>query len=236
VSDADDVREAVREARAAQVGWAARPLRERAAVFLRFHDLLLERQEWVLDIMQLETGKARIDAFEELEDAALTARHYARSAARHLRPRRRQGAIPVLTRTIEHSRPKGVVGVISPWNYPLTLAVSDAIPALLAGNGVVLKPDSQTPFTALAAVELLHEAGVPRELFRVVCGPGADLGAPLIDSVDYLMFTGSTSTGRLLAERCGRRLIGFSAELGGKNPLLVLEDAGSCHRARRRSR
>ena len=103
--------------------------------------------------------------------------------------------------------------------------MSDAIPALLAGNGVVLKPDAQTPFTALVAVELLHEAGVPRDLFQVVTGAGRDRGGPLIEGVDYLMFTGSTATGRIVAEQCARRLIGFSAELGGKNPMLVLSDA-----------
>ncbi|WP_256461150.1 aldehyde dehydrogenase family protein [Blastococcus sp. PRF04-17] len=175
---AEDVQEAQRRARAAQRAWAARPLADRCAVMLRFHDLILERQELVLDVAQAETGKARVSAFEELADVAMTARYYARSAARHLRPRRRQGALPVLTRTVEHHHPKGLVGVISPWNYPLTLAVSDAIPALLAGNGVVLKPDAQTPFTALIAVELLYEAGLPQELFQVVTGAGRDLGTP----------------------------------------------------------
>jgi succinate-semialdehyde dehydrogenase/glutarate-semialdehyde dehydrogenase len=137
---------------------------------------------------------------------------------------RRQGAVPGLTKAVEHHHPKGVVGVISPWNYPLTLAVSDAIPALLAGNAVVIKPDAQTPFTALIAIELLVEAGLPRELFQVVTGAGRVLGTPMIERVDYLMFTGSTTTGRLIAEQCARRLIGFSAELGGKNPMLVLAD------------
>ncbi|WP_205730194.1 succinic semialdehyde dehydrogenase [Blastococcus sp. TF02-8] len=192
---------------------------------LRYHDLVLERQEQILDVAQVETGKARVSAFEELADVAMTARYYAHTAARHLRPTRRQGALPVLTRTTEHHHPKGLVGVISPWNYPLTLAVSDAIPALLAGNGIVLKPDAQTPFTALIAVELLFEAGLPRDLFQVVTGRGRDLGAPLIEGVEYLMFTGSTATGRTVAEQCARRLIGFSAELGGKNPMLVLADA-----------
>ena len=224
VCDAADVQEAVATARAAQPAWAARPDQERAAVMLRFHDLVLGAEDRLLDLVQAETGKSRLSALEELADVAGTARYYARAAHRHLRPRRRQGAIPGLTATVEQHQPKGVVGIISPWNYPLTLAVSDAVPALLAGNGVVLKPDSQTVFTALAAVELLHEAGVPRELFQVVTGPGRELGTPLIGSVDYLMFTGSTQTGRTVAEQCSRRLIGFSAELGGKNPMIVLED------------
>ncbi len=221
----DDVLEATGRARAAQTAWAALPLRQRAAVFLRYHDLVLHRQEQLLDVVQAESGKARISAFEELADVAMTARYYARSAHKHLAPARRRGAVPGLTRTVERHVSKGVVGIISPWNYPLTLAVSDAVPALLAGNAVVLKPDSQTPFTALLAVELLLEAGLPRELFQVVTGSGAALGPTLIDNVDYLMFTGSTRTGRLLAEQCGRRLIGFSGELGGKNPMVVLDDA-----------
>ncbi len=221
----EDVVEAVRRARTAQQAWAGCSLRERRAVFLRYHDLLLKRQAQVLDLVQAETGKARISAFEELADVALTARYYANTAPKHLRATRRQGAFPGLTRTIERHVPKGVVGVISPWNYPLSLAVSDAIPALLAGNGVVLKPDAQTPFTALLAVELLSEAGLPRNLFQVVTGAGPVLGSALIAQVDYLMFTGSTATGRVVAEQCARRLIDFSAELGGKNPMLVLADA-----------
>jgi succinate-semialdehyde dehydrogenase/glutarate-semialdehyde dehydrogenase len=225
VCTGDDVIEAVRRARAAQGEWSARPVAERAAVLLRYHDLVLDHQSDLLDVVQTETGKARISAYEEAADVAMTARYYGNAGPGFLRPARRRGAFPVLTRTHEHHHPKGVVGVISPWNYPLTLAVGDALAALLAGNGVVLKPDSQTPFTALAAVELLYEAGVPRELFQVVTGPGPELGPPLIDHVDFLMFTGSTATGRLVAEQCGRRLIGFSAELGGKNPMLVLGDA-----------
>ena len=224
VCTADDVADAVDRARVAQAAWAGTTLAERAAVLLRYHDLVLDRQPELLDVVQRESGKARVSAYEEAADVAMTARYYAHTAARHLGPTRRRGALPFLTRTVEHHHPKGVVGVISPWNYPLTLAVSDALAALAAGNGVVLKPDSQTPFTALAAVELLYEAGLPRELFQVVTGPGSQLGPPLIEHVDYLMFTGSTATGRLIAEQCGRRLIGFSAELGGKNPMLVLAD------------
>jgi succinate-semialdehyde dehydrogenase / glutarate-semialdehyde dehydrogenase len=181
---AEDVELAVDRARAAQRAWSATPIAERAAIFLRYHDLVLDRRDELLDLAQRETGKARISAFEEVADVAMTARYYARTAARHLRARRRQGALPVLTRTTEHHRPKGVIGIISPWNYPLTLAVSDAVPALLAGNGVVLKPDAQTPFTALAAVSLLREAGLPADLFQVVTGHGPDLGPPLIERVD----------------------------------------------------
>lgn len=220
-----DVEAAVAGTRAAQRKWAAVPVSERRAVVGRFRRLLLEREADILDLVQQESGKSRLNAFEELADAALTAAYYERNAERYLRPARRTGAAPGLTRAVEYRLPKGVVGVISPWNYPLTLAISDAVPALLAGNGVVLKPDSQTPFTALLALELLHEAGLPQDLFRVVTGPGPVLGSAMIGAVDFLMFTGSSETGKIVAKQCAGRLIGFSAELGGKNAMLVLADA-----------
>ena len=118
-----------------------------------------------------------------------------------------------------------MVGIIAPWNYPLTLSVSDAMPALAAGNAVVIKPDSQTPFTALWGFALLEEAGLPQGLVQVVTGSGSELGPQLIDGSDYVMFTGSTATGRSVAEQAGRSLIGASMELGGKNAMIVLEDA-----------
>lgn len=224
-SAADDVPAAFTRARAAQRDWAHRSARERAAVVLRFHDLLLDRQDQVLDLIQWENGKSRKDAFLEVADVALTARYYGRRAPGLLAPRRRRGAFPVLTRTTELRHPKGVVGVISPWNYPLSLAAGDVIAALLAGNAVVHKPDSQTALTALWAVDLMIEAGLPADLWAVVLGSGTDLGEPLLAGADYLMFTGSTATGRWMAGRAGQRLIGCSLELGGKNALLVLDDA-----------
>ena len=115
--------------------------------------------------------------------------------------------------------------MISPWNYPLTLAASDAVAALMAGNAVVLKPDSATPFTALAVRSLLVRAGADPGLLQVVTGAGTALGAPLIDAVDALMFTGSAATGSAVVSRAGARLIPVSAELGGKNPLIVRADA-----------
>ena len=172
-----------------------------------------------------ETGKARRDAFEEIIDCALNARHYGRVGAGLLAPRRHLGLFPALTRTVEYHHPRGVVGIISPWNYPITLAISDALPALLAGNGVVLRPDLQTTVTALWVVDLLHRAGLPEGLLSVVIGDGPTVGPWVIDRADYVMFTGSTRIGRAIAARCGERLIGCSLELGGKNPLIVRADA-----------
>jgi succinate-semialdehyde dehydrogenase/glutarate-semialdehyde dehydrogenase len=221
----EDVRAAAGLARSAQRAWADRPVRERVAIVLRFHDLLLDRQDEILDIIQLEGGKARRHAVEEVFDAAMVARYYANTAEDLLKPKRRHGAFPVVTEAWEHHQPKGVAGFIVPWNYPLTLGITDAIPALLAGNAVLIKPDSRTPFSTLWAVGLLEEAGMPAEVMQVVTGSGSALGRPIIDCIDYLMFTGSTRTGRIVAAQAAERLIDYSMELGGKNAMLVLDDA-----------
>ena len=162
-------------------------------MLLRFHDLVLERQSEVLDLLQMETGKSRRSAFEEVADIAQVTRHYGVRAGAYLADRRVGGMLPVLTRASVHRRPVGVVGAIAPWNYPLTLGLAEALPALVAGNAVVLKPDPQTSLTALWAAELLEEAGLPGDLFLVVAG-GGDIGAALTGHVDHIAFTGSTAT------------------------------------------
>ena len=220
-----DIDAAVQAARRAQPGWAAMPIGARCAIFTRFQSLLLGRREQVIDLIQLESGKARRHAFEEIVDTAIVAQHYAVHAPRYLRSKRRAGALPVLTSAIELHHPVGVVGVVAPWNFPLILSITDAIAALIAGNAVVLRPDVQSSFTALTAASLLYEAGLPREVLRVVTGEGHELGPPLIDRVDFVMFTGSTRTGQLVARQAAARLTGFSLELGGKNPMIVLPDA-----------
>lgn len=224
-SSEDAVDTAFAIAREAAKRWAAAPVRHRCDVIRRFHDLVLERREEGLDIVQLESGKARIHAIEELVDVAIQSRHYSTVAPKLLRPTKHAGAVPVVTTAVELHHPKGVVGVISPWNYPLTLAVGDAIPALLAGNGIVLKPDLQTTLTALWLVDLLYEAGLPEGLFGVVAGEGPVVGPMITERGDYIMFTGSTGVGRQVAARCGERLVGCSMELGGKNAMIVCDDA-----------
>ncbi len=222
---AADVAEAARRARAAQAAWRAVSFAERGRVFLRFHDLMLERQDEILDLIQLECGKARSHAFEEVGDVANVARYYGLHAKRFLRPRRRRGALPLLTVTWELRHPIGVCGFIVPWNYPLNLAVTDAIPALMAGNTAILKPDHQTSFTALWAADLLYEAGLPPDVMPVVTGIGPELGPSIVSAVDFVMFTGSTRSGRAIASLAAPRLIPYSLELGGKNAMLVLDDA-----------
>lgn len=204
--------------------WAATGPRERAKPFLRFHDRVLGNRE-LIDIVQLETGKSRYSAFEETLDIAGLSLYYARRSPAFLRPRKRKGAIPLATRARELRVPKGVVSVISPWNYPLSLGACDVIPALLAGNAVVHKPDTQTALTALFARELLVASGLPRDLWQIVIGAPEEIGTALIDHADHVSFTGSTVAGRRIAAAAAERLIGCTLELGGKNPMVVLEDA-----------
>ncbi|AVL99223.1 succinic semialdehyde dehydrogenase [Gordonia iterans] len=225
VGTAEDLKAAVVRARDAQKEWGAKSPAERAKVINAFSELVHRNADALMDIAQAETGKARVYAQEEVLDVALTARYYATNGPRILAERKVAGMIPGATDVRVRHIPKGVVGVISPWNYPLTLAVSDAVAALIAGNAVVIKPDSNTPYCALALAELLYEAGLPRELFAVVPGPGSVVGQAIVETTDYVMFTGSSETGATLAQQAGKRLIGFSAELGGKNPLIITADA-----------
>ncbi|MER6071894.1 succinic semialdehyde dehydrogenase [Streptomyces sp. NPDC001817] len=224
-STPEDVQQAFEAARAAQAVWEKTPVRQRAAVLLRFHDLVLQRQAEVLDLIQLETGKARLHAHEEVQAVAVAARHYGRKAPAYLRSKRHTGAVPTLTKVTELRHPRGVVGQIAPWNYPLELSVGDALPAFVAGNAVVMKPDTETCLTALWARDLLIEAGLPEGVFQVVLGEGPVVGPELVRHADYVSFTGSTRTGREVAQGAAARLVGVSLELGGKNAMLVLDDA-----------
>ncbi|MFI6284639.1 succinic semialdehyde dehydrogenase [Streptomyces sp. NPDC051018] len=221
----EDIEHAFTRARTAQRRWSRLPVRARARMLLRFHDLLVARQGTVMDIIAAETGKARRHAFDEVLHLGLTARYYARSAAKHLRGRGAKGAMPGLTRVRVHHTPKGVVGVISPWNYPFTLASCDGLAAIMAGNAVVLKPDERTMLSALIGKRLLVDAGMPEDLWQIVAGPGPTVGRDLIAGADYVCFTGSVTTGRTVARQCADRLVGCSLELGGKNAFVVLRDA-----------
>lgn len=221
----DDVSRAVDRSRRAQEDWKRLSPTTRGRIFTRFHDLLIDRADVAMDLVQLEAGKARIPSFEEVYDTVATTRYYVNTSPKLLRRRRRAVSFPGFTRAYEYRHPYGVVGFISPWNFPFTLGISDAIPALLAGNGALLKPDEKTPYSALFAASLLDEAGLPPGLLQVLTGRGDLIGPSLIEAVDYVMFTGSTAVGRLVAEQAGKQLIGASMELGGKNAAIVLADA-----------
>lgn len=220
-----DVLAAAEDARAAQTQWALTDVRDRARVLLRLHDLVFDNAETLMDLIQVENGKARRDAFLEVADIANTCRYYARKGPGMLAAQNRRGLIPVVTSVRELRHPKGLVTVISPWNYPLSLGAGDTIPALLAGNAVIQKPDNQTAMTTLMMADLASRAGLPAGVWQVVAGRGSVIGDSLLDVADYVMFTGSSESGRRIAAEAGRRLVDCSAELGGKNPVLILDDA-----------
>ena len=224
-SSATDVADAAAAARVAQAAWFAAGPAHRRAVLLRGHDLLLERRERVLDFNQLETGKSRAQAFEELVQAGNSARYAALTAPRLLRSRARRGVLPVVTRASVDYVPKGLIGVITPWNFPVSLAAMDVLPALAAGNAVIQKSDNQATLSVLSVRRAFIDAGVPAALWAVVAGPGDVVGNALVDASDYVCFTGSTPTGIRVAGRAASALHGASLELGGKNPMIVLDDA-----------
>lgn len=222
---ADDVVDAIERTRAAQPAWAALSPGERAKLLLTLHDALMSNQDRLLDLLQLETGKARSHAFEEVAGAYGAARYFGKISAKTLHPKKTKAGVPILTKTWVERTPLGVVGVITPWNYPLALTMLDVLPALAAGNTVIQKADNQTALTVLFARQLAISAGIPAEAWTVVVGDGAEVGNAITDHADYVAFTGSTATGRMVAERAAKRLIGYSLELGGKNPMIVLEGA-----------
>jgi aldehyde dehydrogenase (NAD+)/succinate-semialdehyde dehydrogenase/glutarate-semialdehyde dehydrogenase len=191
----------------------------------KFHRLVIDNQMLVTDLIQAESGKNRRMAFEESCDVPMGASHYIKRAPSVLKDRKHAGPVPVLSHSTEVRRPKGVVAIIAPWNFPFATGISDTIPALIAGNGVVLKPDNKTALSPLLGIRLLEEAGIPAGLVQVICGEGPDVGGPMLANADYVMFTGSTATGRVIGELAGKNLIGACLELGGKNPMLVLKDA-----------
>jgi len=224
-SSQQDIEQAYVDARRAQQVWSAWPLDRRLDVMKRFHALVLERHEVITDLMQAEVGKARRMAFEEVCDVAMTTSHYLKNAKRILAEKKHGGVVPFVSTSTEVRVPKGVVGLISPWNFPFAISLSDSMPALIAGNGVVMKPDNKSTLCVSYGVSLLYEAGLPEGLVQIVCGEGPDVGPHLIDNADFVMFTGSTNTGRFVGARAGQNLIDCTLELGGKNPLIVLPDA-----------
>jgi len=224
----DDVLAAVERARKAQVAWRGLSFRARARFVDRFIARFLERQDEVLDVIAQETGKTRTEAIQmELLAPLMAASYYAKRAERFLRPRKRRisGLLGMGKQLRIAYLPLGVVGIITPWNGPVALAVNPIVQALMAGNAVLLKPSEVTPFSGQLVVEMFHEAGLPEDVLQVLVGDG-ETGAALVDAgVDKISFTGSVATGRKVAEACGRQLIPCTLELGGKDAMIVCSDA-----------
>ncbi len=224
---AETVAEMARRGRAAQPQWEAYGFDGRAQVLRRTQKWLMDNSERVIDTIVSETGKTFEDAeFAEIAYAGNAFGFWAEHAPIYLADERvKSGQMLVKgKKLILRHKPLGLIGVIGPWNYPLTNSFGDCIPALAAGNSVILKPSEVTPLTSMLMAEGLRECGLPDGVFQVATGRG-ETGAALIEQVDMIMFTGSTATGRKVAEAAARRLIPCSLELGGKDPMIVLSDA-----------
>ena len=220
-----DVAAATARARRAQGEWQAKSFKDRAKVLRRFRDLLIDEQDRLADIVTSETGKPRGDVFgNELFYVCDAIGFWTKNAERWLKERKIRPHLLKLKRVLSTYQPLGVVGIISPWNFPLVLTAGDAVPALMAGNAVIIKPSELTPFTALFVAELAQRTALPNNLLQVVIG-GAETGEALIGNVDMISFTGSVAVGKHVMRCAADRLIPISLELGGKDPMIVLNDA-----------
>jgi succinate-semialdehyde dehydrogenase/glutarate-semialdehyde dehydrogenase len=220
-----EVEAAVARARTAQAGWAERSAKERARVMREVARVLGARGDEVAECIREETGKPPAEALAEVLVSVDLIRYYAREAPRHLRTRR-AGTGWMATKAGWVARePLGVVGAITPWNYPFVLVMDCVTPALFAGNGVVVKPSEVTPRSALLVPGLVEASGVPRGLVQIVPGDGSTGEALVRSGVDRVAFTGSTATGRKVMEAAAATLTPVTLELGGKDAAIVLEDA-----------
>jgi acyl-CoA reductase-like NAD-dependent aldehyde dehydrogenase len=225
--DAAAVAEMATRGRSAQPEWEAYGFDGRARVMLRAQKWVMDNAARIVETICAETGKTFEDAeLAEIGYAGNAFGFWAKQAPNYLadeHPKTSQMLVKG-KKIILRYRPLGLIGVIGPWNYPLTNSFGDCIPALMAGNSVILKPSEITPLTSLLMAEGLRECGLPEDVLQIATGRG-ETGAALLEHVDMIMFTGSTKTGRKVAEAAARRLIPASLELGGKDPMLVLADA-----------
>jgi acyl-CoA reductase-like NAD-dependent aldehyde dehydrogenase len=224
---AEEVAELARKGRAAQPGWEALGFEGRGRVLLRAQKWLTDNADRVIETIVSETGKTWEDAqLAEILYGANAFGFWAKNAEEYLADERVKSSSVMVKgkKLVLRHRPLGLVGVIGPWNYPLTNSFGDCIPALAAGNSVILKPSEVTPLTSLLLAEGLRECGLPEHVFQVATGRGAT-GAALVDEVDMIMFTGSTPTGKKVMQKAAETLTPVSLELGGKDPMVVLSDA-----------
>jgi acyl-CoA reductase-like NAD-dependent aldehyde dehydrogenase len=223
-----EVRDAVEAARRAQPGWAALDVRKRMAIIRRFRKLLNERTLEVAELITRESGKPVPEA---IAAEVLVVQDAAEFSARHAVEVLRAEKVPHSNPAMKTKRgklvhePHGVIGIISPWNYPFSIPATETLSALVLGNAVVLKPSELTPACALKLQALLREAGVPKDAMQVVLGEGP-VGAALLEArIDKVIFTGSVATGRRVGVAAAQKFLPCVLELGGKDPFIVLDDA-----------
>src|SRR5215217_894256 len=224
----DAVTEVVERARAAQPAWQALGFEGRGRILRRAQKWVLDNEERIARTIVAETGKTYEDALlAEVAYAASAFGFWAKNAPKYLADEKLRPSSPFVfgRKLVVRREPVGVVGVIGPWNYPLTNSFGDCIPALAAGNATVLKPATLTPTTSLLMLECLRECGLPEDVHQVAIGEGSSVGNALIDAVDFVIFTGSTEIGIKVGQRAAGTLTPVGLELGGKDPMIVCADA-----------
>ena len=224
----EEVQAVVERARAAQAGWAEMGLRRRIAVLRDFQEGLYIKKSEIAAAITREVGKPLVEALVTEVLVVLDAARFLIDNAWGLlrdEPVPHGNLVTKLKSGWLVREPHGVIGIISPWNYPFSIPATETLAALVAGNAVVLKPSELTPLVALELAALLHAAGVPEDVFQVVVGEGPAGAALLRSPIDKLVFTGSVATGKRIAAAAAERLLPVVLELGGKDPMLVLDDA-----------
>src|SRR4029079_13088853 len=224
---AEDIKRMAAHGREVQPAWEALGFEGRARILKRMQKWVIDHQEEVIEVIRSETGKTYEDAvIAEISYGAAAFGFWAKNAEEYLADEKVKSSAVLVKgkKLILRYRPLGLIGVIGPWNYPLTNSFGDCIPALAAGNSVILKPSEITPLTSLLLAEAMRECGLPENVLQIATGRG-ETGAALVDHVDMIMFTGSTRTGRKVAETAAKRLIPASLELGGKDPMILISDA-----------
>src|SRR5919198_970326 len=227
VTDAEGVSARVAHARTAQAAWAESPVREKRAMLERLARLVLDSADEIAGTVVAETAKPRVEAFTtELYPALDAVTWLIKNAAAVLAPERLRYRQPHLLqkRGWLLYEPRGVIGVISPWNFPFAIPFIQVAYCVAAGNGVVVKPSELTPLSGVLVERLFTDAGVPAGLVRVVAGDRTTGGSLVGAGVDKIVFTGSPATGRQVAAAAGERLVPVTLELGGKNPMGGLDD------------
>ncbi|TMB48580.1 MAG: aldehyde dehydrogenase family protein, partial [Deltaproteobacteria bacterium] len=225
VADREAVTAAVARAREAQPRWAALGFAERGRILRKVRDRFVDEKDRICDVVSGETGKPRHDVItNELLFLCDAIGFWSKRAGKYLADEPARPHLLKNKRVYVSFVPHGVIGIIGPWNFPFNLTIGEAIPALMAGNAVVIKPSEVTPGSAALGAELALAAGLPAGVLQVVTGYG-ETGQHLIECADMICFTGSVATGRKVAERCGQLLKPVTLELGGKDPMIVLGDA-----------
>lgn len=220
---------AVARASAAQTAWHGLGVRQRICILDRFRQLLCDKKSEIARSITTEAGKPQVEALlTEVMVVLDAARFYVENSYAFLCDQAVPHANLAMKTKSGHlmREPYGVIGIISPWNYPFSIPATETLAALVAGNAVVLKPSEFTPLIALQLATLLWKAGVPKDVLQVVVGDGSTGGALVNANIDKLVFTGSVATGKRIAQAAAARLLPVVLELGGKDPMLVLDDAG----------